>query len=623
MSAASPVSIVKRHAARHGVFFVLPAALLLSPLIEGAEEAAGVQVAQAAPLAADAVAAALAEVERLAQAGASGLALALADARQPAFAGNPVDWLRWERRRVQLLTEARRWQALLERIDAAPAAVPADFRVWLEEQRVRALRALGRRTEAVDALRRLLWQAPPEVADTRARQRWRALLIRLYLDLGEVEDARLALQRYRQDYGDGDDDSRRLAAEVLLRADAPAEAFELIGEATDSESAALRLLAGLRSGRLPASEVARSARRLATREKADPERIPLYWDILVQAHAGEPDEAVVDAMERALVPRARRSPFARVDGDRLWQAWLELGRTLGNSQQLLMGEDDKWYFAATEALDRQPVRARAFFAVLAETASEPRRRELAHDYLAASLEGHPNAGNLLLALYLESDRFDHGRAVPASVDYRIVDRLIARGRLREAAARVARIPEPPPGAALVDWQLRRARVFILGGRQQDGVTLLRGLVEGPVELDADQRDRLVQVIFDLQQLRADEPAVALLRGLLARETDATRRRELLFWMAESEQRLGNPREAARLYLESAMALDPHALDPWSQTARYHAARALAEAGLPGDAAGVLEILLRATRDLARRRVLMQELQRYRQQARLAATEAAP
>ncbi len=625
MSAASPVSIVKRHAARHGVFFglLLPAVLLLSPVDDGAEEA-GVQVSQGAPAAADAVAAALVEVERLAQAGANGLALALTDARQPAFADNPVDWLRWERRRIRLLTEARRWQALLERIDGAPDGVPEAFRIWLQEQRVLALRALGRRAEAVDALRRLLWQAPAGAADALARQRWRALLIRLYLDLGEVRDARMALQRYHQDYGDGGADSRRLAAEVLLRADGAAEAFGLIGEATDSESAALRLLAGLRSGRLPAREVARSARRLAIHDKANPAMVSLYWDILVQAHAGEPDEALVDAMERALVPRARRSPFARVDGDRLWQAWLDLGRRLGNSQQLLMGEDDRWYFAATEALDRHPVRARAFFAVLAETASEPRRRALAHDYLTASLEGHPNAGNLLLALYLESDRFDHGRAVPASVDYRIVDRLIARGRLREAASRLARIPEPPPGAALVDWQLRRARVFILGGRQQDGVTLLRGLVEGPAALDdADRRDRLVQVIFDLQQLRADASAVALLRGLLARETEATRRRELLFWMAESEQRLGNPREAARLYLESAMALDPHALDPWSQTARYHAARALAEAGLPGDAAGVLEILLRATRDPGRRRVLMQELQRYRQQARLAATEAAP
>ena len=343
----------------------------------------------------------------------------------------------------------------------------------------------------------------------------------------------------------------------------------------------------------------------------------------MQARAGEPDEVLVDAMERALVPRARRSPFATVDGDRLWQAWLALGRALGNRQQLLIGEDDKWYFAATEALERHPVRARALFAVLAETASEPRRRELAHDYLAASLDGHPNAGDLMLALYLESERFGQGRAVPASVDYRIVDRLIARGRLREAAARVARIPEPPPGAALVDWQLRRARVFILGGRQPAGVALLRELVEGPVALDADQRDRLVQVIFDLQQLRADQPAAALLRGLLARETEAGRRRELLFWLAESEQRLGRPREAARLYLESAMALDPHALDPWSQTARYHAARALAEAGLPGDAAGVLEILLAASRDPARRRVLTQELQRYRQQARLEAAEAAP
>ena len=199
---------------------------------------------------------------------------------------------------------------------------------------MQALRALGRSAEAVDALRRLLWLAPPGAADALDRQRWRALLIRLYLDLGEIEDARLSLQRYRQDYGDGDADSRRLAAEVLLRADGAAEAFELIGDATDTESAALRLLAGLRSGRLAAGEVAREARALAGNGKTDPELVPLYWDTLVQARAGEPDEVLVDAMERALVPRARRSPFATVDGDRLWQAWLALGRALGNRQHL-------------------------------------------------------------------------------------------------------------------------------------------------------------------------------------------------------------------------------------------------------------------------------------------------
>ena len=119
MSAASPVSIVKRHAGRHGVFFGLLLGLLLPAAAGAAAGGAGGEKAVPAVAGADPVAAALAEVERLAQAGASGLALALADARQPAFGDDPVDWLRWEERRIRLLVGAGRWRVLLQRVDAA------------------------------------------------------------------------------------------------------------------------------------------------------------------------------------------------------------------------------------------------------------------------------------------------------------------------------------------------------------------------------------------------------------------------------------------------------------------------------------------------------------------------
>jgi predicted negative regulator of RcsB-dependent stress response len=52
-----------------------------------------------------------------------------------------------------------------------------------------------------------------------------------------------------------------------------------------------------------------------------------------------------------------------------------------------------------------------------------------------------------------------------------------------------------------------------------------------------------------------------------------------------------------------------AMDPWAQTARYHAAKALVEAGLLEDARQIYSSLLRATRDASRRAVLENEIQR--------------
>jgi hypothetical protein len=51
------------------------------------------------------------------------------------------------------------------------------------------------------------------------------------------------------------------------------------------------------------------------------------------------------------------------------------------------------------------------------------------------------------------------------------------------------------------------------------------------------------------------------------------------------------------------------MDPWAQTARYRAAKALAEAGLLEDARRIYNGLLRATDDASRKAVLENEIQR--------------
>ena len=97
--------------------------------------------------------------------------------------------------------------------------------------------------------------------------------------------------------------------------------------------------------------------------------------------------------------------------------------------------------------------------------------------------------------------------------------------------------------------------------------------------------------------------------MLDKPLEPQQRRELLFWMADSLQALQRYDEAAYLYLKSATLHDPTAMDPWAQTARYRAAKALVEAGLLDDAQQIYTTLLRATPDASRKAVLQNELQR--------------
>ena len=72
--------------------------------------------------------------------------------------------------------------------------------------------------------------------------------------------------------------------------------------------------------------------------------------------------------------------------------------------------------------------------------------------------------------------------------------------------------------------------------------------------------------------------------------------------------MGEYEQAARMYLRSAGLIDAYAMDPWAQTARYHAAEALAQSGLIEDARMILEHLLSVTHAPERRSVLKHQLQ---------------
>jgi len=134
---------------------------------------------------------------------------------------------------------------------------------------------------------------------------------------------------------------------------------------------------------------------------------------------------------------------------------------------------------------------------------------------------------------------------------------------------------------------------------------------GTADWSSKHADRLLQVLFDLQTVQHHREALELFGALLEKPLEAQQRREVLFWMAESLQALEQFDQAAYLYIKSATLTDLQAMDPWAQTARYRAAKALVKAGLLDDARRIYSSLMRATHDASRKAVLNNEIQHLR------------
>ncbi len=556
----------------------------------------------------------LATLRELATAGAPQLALLRIDELQPPLGDDLRGWIRWERARLELLAENRRWRALVERAAALPDSAPRGFSRWVAAQRADALLELGEAAAARGVLRGLLWSGE---GDGEAIAHWRRQLIRAYLLEGRGDDAYTALLRYSADYGEGDTGESLLRARVLLSQGRHREAeARLEGLAAAAERDALLRLAQLRGGTRGLYKPMRAAAE-GQQEKADARLYGLLWASTAEAVADEPGLHII-ALERLFSRRAvlsgQRDLFD-IDADTLWRAYFDYAERSGNARQLLIGDDVAWFAFAAEEPRLYPVRNHSILALMAARGSTPESRGRAHALLADALLGQEGGAELLRHLYLGSERFGAPEGLPAVIRQALVESVIAEGDLVLAAKLLSGLEQAPETVDAFLWQLRRAKVFILAGEHTQAETVLRELIASPALAESRQRDRLVQLLFDLQSVERHELAYSLLQALLTRSADPQLRRELLFWMADSRKAQSRPLEAARLYLESATLPGSGAMDPWAQTARYQAARSLADGGLREDAAGLYRMLLKATEDPARRAVLRRELEQLQLRGR--------
>jgi hypothetical protein len=557
-------------------------------------------------------AASLKELAQLARIGAPQLALRRMDAEQPRPDQNIAEWMIWEQERLQILSSRAMYAKLVQRVDALPDSADDHFRRIALSLKAEALLQLGETERARASARELLW-FHNQSAETVQLENWRRLVVRSYVFDDKTEDARLALLRYRQDFGDQNPQWRWLSGKVLLQGGRADSAYTLLEEDESPQGRFLRLLAQLEISTDNATRVESDAIKLAEAVE-QPAMQGALWALAAQAanRANKSREAILN-LERALslpVDRELTRGLIEFNADQLWRRYLELGQAIGNREQRLLGNDEDWYFPATEALEKDPFRARILFAVLAEYGSTDQSRSVAHEYLVSLLDDLPDGGELVQRLYLESDRFKDVGRLPPVIRYRLIDQALESGDLDTASRLMAGLTSPPAGSDRFEWDLRRARVTIFTGDVEAGVSLLQQLlVLQEQEWDAERTDRLLQVVFDLQTVEHHDQALDLFGRLLEKDLPSQQRRELLFWMADSLKALGQHDQAAYLYLKSATLTDPLAMDPWAQTARYRAARELVDAGLLGDARQIYTSLLRATQDASRKAVLQNELQR--------------
>lgn len=555
------------------------------------------------------------EVRALANSGAALLAQHSIDTLQPGASTDPEVWMAWERERIRIYQQSADWLSLVKRLETLPPELPADFNRWAITQRADGFIKLGKGKSAQLLLQELIWTlslSHPESPQWLTR--WRRMVMDSYMVDGSVEDANLAAVRFYQDYGDQDVQARITRAHILLSANRADEAVDLLaGDLKDPHAAALYLLAQLRSDSRPPRKILQAALRQMRGDWVDPALRLQLWAVAAEAAMRSGDRAsTANALEHVIAAN-RDMPLPEglfdLTPDALWNAYIDFATHVGNKAQFLIGQDKQWFDAAAKATKKQPVRSRSLYALLMLQGETEASRNLAAQKFVARLSKRKQGGNLLRALFLDTRQYADYEMIPLAARHVLVDVALADSDINLASALMATIQVPPDGTDKYFWELRRARILIMGGNTEAGAESLNTILAANPKLSQEQLDRLLQVVFDLQTVKAHDAAYDLFLKVMQRTKDPKLQRELYYWMAESRKASEAYAEAARLYLKSAMLLDPKAGDPWGQTARYQAADALAHAGMVRDARVLFQQLLRTTTDPGRRAVLNRQLQK--------------
>ncbi len=558
-----------------------------------------------------AVAADLKEIKSLVKADVPELALALIDRHQPDAQNNQSAWIRWEKQRFSIYKQLNEYQKLNERIDKLPDKLPLSFYHWAIKESIRGYLLLGDGYGARNLAKKLIWGDYGALKDELLIE-VRRLIIMSYLVEDLPKDAYEAMQVHRREFArirshSSFSENRAwslLNAQVLLISGYATRANKELLELSGNDVEPLKLLVTLRMKGSDPDEVIRQAKQ-KKRKLKKPDQIP-YWAIIANASRLKQDyKSQIWALERVLAVKNNDTLFGHLyfaNADKLWEAYLDYGNRVKQKRKL--GADDKVLFVAAKSYrEKEMFDARSLFAFLAINSTNKDLGSEAHREFVRTLYLNRYGYRVVNRLYLESARFSNIEMIPVVVRHMMTGKALETSNIKLASKLLRGQIKAPKDVSKLDWHLRRARVHILAGEFQQGMEVLLGVFENVEKLNNKQVDRLLQVLFDLQALGKHRTVLPLFEIVMKRTQDKKRRREILYWMADSMKSLEEYAEAARYYLRSAGIADPRATDLWAQSARFQAAEALANAGLVVDAKGVLRRLLKATTDPGRKALL--------------------
>ncbi|HED17565.1 MAG TPA: hypothetical protein ENI64_12220 [Gammaproteobacteria bacterium] len=555
----------------------------------------------------------LQEVQHMAVIGAPTLALKLLERDQPP-AGQDINiWMDWEHQRIDLASRLRRWQVIDQRLSILPPEADDAFRLWATARRGKALLEQGKPEQALVAARQSLWVISGQAES--ASMPLRLLIIRAYLNMGKLTDAETAMIRFRQDYPQIDINS--LQAEILLRVGRYDDAAELFKQYKGGDQRALRFLAQLESGQeQPAALGKRILWVLRKSKLTDTDTMRLWQLVARSAETSGLYVRRINALHKAMMTASqiKKANDSGLDalfpirGTDLWDAYLDYGQFVANRQQLLTGQDEQWAAAAGNVMENKPLQAAALWAVLAQNSIQANNQLQAHAHFSELLMKQKQGAVALRYIYLKKDSPLTATSLPEHIKHQLADAALAWGDLALASRLMGQLTTAPEGKEGLDWYMRRARILLLGGQVDEGIQALHDLLDQYRVMPRLSLDRLMQVLFDLQALERHQDAIALFKKLPVPVTDMQLQREVAYWIAESYSKQKDYTSAAAMYLQSATLPGPNTMDPWAETARYHAADNMAKAGLVNDARYIYRQLLKITKDESRRTVIRNRMQ---------------
>ncbi len=546
-------------------------------------------------------------IQQVAESGAPSLAMFMLDKQQKHLKQNSKNYLILEQQRHKIIIKWQLWQQGLKRIEALPNPIKPKFTVWANTLNVVYLIELKKYNAALAKLRTLIWSENNH--NKKQLALWQKLIIRTYLESNQINNAEKAMLRYQQDYKDQSLKWMVLQAEILIFSGRADEVIDLLSGRYDEQFVLFNLLAKLKTQSLSNNNIYAKAIEKANEEHIAIETKAKYWLIAAQAAANS-GSTVRQALNLNKVARLniklnqRLFPFS---GDALWQAYLKNGLYIGNKDRLLLGDDERWFKEVELALPNYQIKAKSLLTVVAFKSQNANNQKRAYNRLIELILNNEQGLNVLKTLFVNTKRFEDSTTIPHKARYILVDDALANNNIFDASKLISQLSQPE-GENQFNWEIRRARILIMGAHYQEGITILENLINSSSVVQSKQFDKITHVLFDLQSVEKYHESNQLFDLFLKRDISVKRKREILFWQADAYVELLKYKQAALLYFQSAYLINNYGSDPWGKTARYNAAEALANAGLIDDAERTYSKLLQETSNAKRRSVIQSQLQ---------------